>query len=62
MASDLGLHCLLTALLWVPGKNGSETKIIEFVTSIDLDEGAHIERPRLDLHCLPSILWILNMI
>ena len=31
-----------------------ETKIAEFANSVDLDEVAHDEPPRLDLHCLPS--------
>ena len=30
-----------------------ETKIAEFVNSVDLDEVAHNEPPLLDLHCLP---------
>ena len=34
----------------------------EFANSIDLDEVAHYEPPQQDLHCLPSSLWILNMI
>ena len=38
------------------------TKIAEFANSVDLDEVAHDEPPHLDLHCLPSGLWILNMI
>ena len=37
------------------------TKIAEFANSVDLDEVAHNEPPHLDLHCLPSSLWILNM-
>ena len=38
------------------------TKIAEFANSVDLDEVAHTEPPHLDLHYLPSSLWILNMI
>ena len=38
------------------------TKIAEFSNSVDLDEVAHHEPPHQDLHCLPSSLWILNMI
>ena len=30
--------------------------------SVHLDEVAHKEPPHVDLHCLPSSLWILNMI
>ena len=30
----------------------------EFANSVDLDKVA----PHLDLHCLPSNLWILNML
>ena len=37
-------------------------KIAEFANSVDLDEVAHHESPHLDLRCLPSSLWILNMI
>ena len=37
-------------------------KIAEFANSVDLNEVAHNEPPHLDLHCLPSSLWILNMI
>ena len=39
-----------------------ETKIAEFANSVDLDEVAHYEPPHVDLHCLPSCLWILSMI
>ena len=39
-----------------------ETKIAEIANSVDLDDLAHDEPPHLDLHCLPSGLWILNMI
>ena len=40
-----------------------ETKIAEFSNSVRLDEVAHNnEPPHLDLHCLPSSLWIFNMI
>ena len=39
-----------------------ETKLAEFANSVDLDEVAHDEPPHLDLHCLPSSLWILNTI
>ena len=35
----------------------TETKIAEFANKVDLDEP-----PDLGLHCLPSSLWILNMI
>ena len=38
------------------------TKIAEFANSVDLDEVAHNEPPHLDLHCLTSSPWILNMI
>ena len=31
-------------------------KIAEFANSTDLDEVAHNEPPRLDIHCLPSRL------
>ena len=34
----------------------------EFANGVDLDEVAHNEPPHLDLHCLPSRHWILNMI
>ena len=34
----------------------------EFANNDDLNEVAHDEPPHLDLHCLPSGLWILNMI
>ena len=30
--------------------------------SVDLDEVAHDEPPHQDLHCLPSSLWMQNMI
>ena len=30
--------------------------------SLDLDEVVHYVPSHLDLHCLPSTLWILNMI
>ena len=33
-----------------------ETKIAEFVNSVDLDEVAHDEPPHQGLHCLPSAL------
>ena len=33
-----------------------ETKITELANSLDLDEVAHNEPPRLVLHCLPSSL------
>ena len=36
-------------------------KIAEFANSVDLNE-AHNEPPHLDLHCLPSGPWILNII
>ena len=39
-----------------------ETKIAEFANSVGLDEVAHNEPLYLDSHCLPSCLWILNMI
>ena len=35
------------------------TKLIEFANSVDLDELAHHEPSHLDLHCLPSNLYIL---
>ena len=38
------------------------TKTIEFANSVDLDEVAHNEPPHLDLHCLSSSLWILNVV
>ena len=55
---------------WQCGKNSTygltlyvpETKIAEFANSVDLDEVAHNEPPHQELHCLPSSLWILNMI
>ena len=34
----------------------------EFENNVDLDEVAQNEPPHLDIHCLPSSLWILNMI
>ena len=34
----------------------------ELANSVDLDEMAQNEPPHLDLHCLLSSLWILNMI
>ena len=34
----------------------TETKIAEFVNSVDLDEVAHHEPPHLELHFLPSSL------
>ena len=37
-------------------------KIAEFANIVDLDEVADNEPPHLDLPCLPSSLWILNMI
>ena len=37
-------------------------KITGFANSVDLSEVAHHEPPHLDLHCLHSSLWILNMI
>ena len=37
-------------------------KKAEFANSVDLDEVAHHEPPHLDLHCLASNFWILNMI
>ena len=39
-----------------------ETHIADFANSVDLDEVAHFEPPHLDLHYLPSSLWILSMI
>ena len=36
---------------------GKEMKIIEFAKGLDLDEVVYLE-----LHCLPSILWILILI
>ena len=47
----------LIKTLYVP-----ETKMAESANSGDLDEVAHDEPPHLDLHCLPSSLWVLNMI
>ena len=44
--------CILTGKL----------KRVVFANSVDPDEVAHNEPPHLDLHCLPSSLWILNMI
>ena len=32
----------------------TKMKIVEFAYSVDPDEVAHNEPPRLDLHCLPS--------
>ena len=37
-------------------------KIAEFAYSVDPDEVAHNEPSHMDLYCLPSPLWILNMI
>ena len=37
-------------------------KIVKFANSVDADEVAHNELPRLDLHCLLSLIGILNMI
>ena len=34
----------------------------EFANSEDLDVMAHNEPPHIDLHYLPSSLWIFNMI
>ena len=39
-----------------------ETKIAKFANTVDSDEVTHNEPPPLYLHCLPSSLWILNMI
>ena len=36
-------------------------QIAEFANIVYLDEVAHNEPPHLDLHCLPSGLWILNI-
>ena len=38
------------------------TKTAKFMNSVDPDEVAHDEPPHQDLHCLSSILWILNII
>ena len=35
-------------------------KIAEFANSVDLDEVAHIEPPHLDLHCLPSLKFLIR--
>ena len=48
------VSCILESLLLtikVP-----ETKIVELVNSVNLEEVAHDEPPHLDLHCLPSSL------
>ena len=37
-------------------------EIAEFAYRVDLDEVAHNDPPHLDIHRLPSSLWILNMI
>ena len=37
-------------------------KAAEFTNSVDPNQVAHDEPPYLDLHCLSSSLWILNMI
>ena len=37
-------------------------KTAKFTNSVDPDEVAHNEPPHLDLHCLPSSLWILSVI
>ena len=42
--------------LYVP-----ETKIAAFANSVDIGV-AYNEPTHLDLHCLPSNLWILNML
>ena len=42
--------CILTLI------TRKETTIVEFADSVDLDEVAHNEPSRLDLHCLPSSL------
>ena len=64
--STLGCHCILvfpnsyvnhqTLVLKVP-----IMKNVEFTNNIVLSEVAHNEQSHLDLHCLPSILRILNM-
>ena len=38
------------------------TLIVKFANSDDPDEVANQKQPKLDLHCLPSRLSILNMI
>ena len=37
-------------------------KIVDFAKSVDLDEVAHNEPPHLEIYCLSSSLWILNII
>ena len=39
-----------------------EATIAEFTNSMDIDEVTDHEPPHLDLHSLPSCLWVLNMI
>ena len=36
-------------------------KVAEFAISVDTDEAAHYELPQLDLCCLLSIIWKLNI-
>ena len=50
-----------TAVLYYLTLISPKMKTIEFADSVDLGEVAHHEPPHLDLHCLPSGLWILNM-
>ena len=37
-------------------------KTAEFTNSVNPDDLAHHELPHLELHCLPSSLWNLNII
>ena len=47
---------------WLSGTELPKTKLAKFANSVDLDKVAHDEPPHLDLHCLPSSLWIFNVI
>ena len=53
---------LLLGQIYVLTLQVPEKKMAEFADSEDLDVMAHNEPPHIDLHYLPSSLWIFNMI
>ena len=59
-STSIGSYWLLT--IFVDNSLSTRDKIAEFANSVDLDEVAHNEPPHLDLLCLPSSLWIINII
>ena len=60
--TEILMHTISTDVSFLFNSVSTRDQKAESANSVDHDEVAHNEPPHLDLHCLLSSLWILNMI